>query len=99
MANLSLEEDLDKLPDIVATKLLDWRKATLLREKEEALLYMEFKASGKEKRTVNEIEALVHSSDRRFNAVLKEATAESDYIRHHERLLAKKKLADLRTAF
>lgn len=97
--NEGLEQQLEELPDIVADALLKWRTATLEREKTEALLYLRFRAGGEEKRTTEEIKALVRSDDGRYSAVLEESKAESDYERVKERLLCKKKLSDLRTAF
>lgn len=94
-----IEQGLNDLPDLVADALLEWRKATIFREKEEALLYLRFKNDSSEKRTVPEIQALVESSDARYQCRLKESVAESDYERIKERLLCTKKRADLRTTF
>lgn len=96
--NAQIEKDLENLPDLVSESLLKWRKETLEREKVEALLYLSFKNDGGSK-TVREIEALVESDNRRYEARLKESVAESDYERLYERLMSSKKLADLRTAF
>ena len=98
--NAQLEADLEKLPTEVGEALLEWRKQTLEREKQEALLYLKFKndADG-EKRTVTEIEALVESSEERYNSRLIEALAEAAYHKKLETLLCAKKMADLRTAF
>ena len=70
---------------------------TLEREKCEALLFLKFRAG--EKRTVDEIKALVRSDGGRYQAVLNELTAESEYTRLYERLLAAKRRASLRTAY
>ena len=96
--NTDTEEALESLPDLVADALEDWRRATLMREKEEALLYLRFKGEDNE-RSATEIKALVHSSDSRYLACLDELKAESKYERLYERLMSKKKIADLRTAF
>lgn len=96
--NVDIEASLDELPDLVADALLHWRKLELSREKIDALLHMDFKAS-EEKRTADDIKALVRASDKHYQAKLLEITAEANYTRLHERLLALKKRADLRTAF
>jgi hypothetical protein len=94
----TIEIQLDKLPDLVAQALEVWRMATLEREKTEALLYLQFKGKG-DKRTADELKAMVRSDSSRYEAVLKEIRAESDYTRLYERLLSFKKQASLRTAF
>ena len=93
-----LEVELSSLPDLTSNALLEWRKATLNREKREALLYLEFRntATG---RTVKEIEAMVDSDGGRYDAKLAEAVAEAHYHKLYEKLMSSKKLADLRTAF
>ena len=92
-----LESALENLPDQIADALTKWRKATLEREKIEGLLYARLK--GEDKRTGDEIKALIKSDPDRYAAVLVELTAESNYTRLYERLLSFKKLADHRTAF
>ncbi len=96
--NESLETILSQYPDKVALGLFNWRKATLEREKTEALLYTEFKA-GEGKRTADEIKALVRSHDDRYKAVLAEIKAEARYTQLNETLLSAKKQAAMRTAF
>jgi hypothetical protein len=98
LINTDLEDKLGSLPDAVATALLKWRKCTLERERVEAVLYLQYRA-GIEKRTTDEIKALVRQDGGRYQAVLDEAIAESDYTRIHEGLLAAKKEASMRTAF
>lgn len=93
-----LEEQLEKLPDIVADSLVVWREITLQREKMEALLYLSVKAQSPDD-SATQIKAKINSSDERFQAVLKEIKAEGNYKRLEERLLCAKKLASLRTAF
>lgn len=97
--NSDVDVNLQELPDKVADALFDWRKATLDREKTEAILFLQYKNGITEKRTVSEIEAMVDSNQERYDARLKEATAESEYNRLYEKLLASKKRADLRTAY
>lgn len=96
--NLQLESDLETLPDDVAISLIAWRTASLDREKLEAALYLRHKNEA-EKRTVNEIEALIHLDETRYKAKLKEAVAEAEYHKLYERLMAAKRLSALRTAF
>jgi hypothetical protein len=93
-----LEESLEQLPDKVASSLLKWRKATLERERIEAILYLQYKA-GVEKRTQDEIKALVRQDGGRYQSVLDEAVAESEHTRLNERLMCAKKEASMRTAF
>lgn len=96
--NFDTEKQLEDLPDRVADALQAWRIASLEREKLEALLYMRFKGSG-EKRTSDEIKAMVRSDALRYEASLKEIGAEVNYNRLYERLMSVKKVASLRTAF
>lgn len=98
--NQQIESDLETLPDKSADALFEWRKATLDREKTEALLYLRFKAESiGEKKTVSDIDAMVDADDGRYLVKLKEASAESEYERIYEKLLAAKKISDIRTAF
>jgi citrate lyase beta subunit len=96
--NFDLEEALGQLPEEVAQALENWRTATLMREKMEALLYARYKGQDT-KRTATDVKALVNADSDRYNAVLAEIKAESAYIRVYERLLAKKKMASLRSAY
>lgn len=98
MANDDLVEQLSNLPEIVSQCLLNWRKATLDRERVEAKLYLQFKAEGAEK-TATELKAMINDSDERYQAVLTEISFESVYNAKNEGLLAAKKLASLRTAY
>lgn len=98
MSNVDLEKALAEGPDLVAKALLDWRKATLDRERVEATLYGRFKAEDSE-RSATEIKYLIHNSQERYQAVLMEISCESVYNAKNETLLAAKKLASLRTAF
>lgn len=96
--NAEIEHDLSTLPDLVADALQAWRIATLEREKIEGLLYLQFKG-GEEKRTTDELKALVRSDGGRYMAVLAELKAEANYTRLLEKLYSSKKAASLRTAF
>lgn len=96
--NDDIEKDLEELPVKVSEALLSWRKASLEREKVQALLYLQFKMSPN-KQTENEIKARVESSDERYGIALKEAEAEANYNYLYERLLSVKKISGLRTAF
>ena len=93
-----LEAALEKLPDQVADALQRWRRATLDREKVEALLYLQFRG-GEFKRTADEIKSMVRSDGGRYEACMKEAMAESEYTRLDQRLMSWKRLASLRTAY
>lgn len=95
--NDQVEEDLQTLPNQVADALYSWRLATAEKEKLDALLYLQFKGEGD--KTVDEIKSLVKSNPTRFEAILNEIKAESDYVRLYERLLSLKRVAGLRTAF
>lgn len=94
----NLEELLSELPDRVSSALENWRMKTLLREKCEAMLYLKFKGGG-EKRTSEEIKAMVRDDGGRYEAVLEEIKAESAYNLANETLMCAKKKASLRTAF
>jgi hypothetical protein len=96
--NDGIDDSLEALPDEVANKLLHWRKATLEREKTEAMLYLAAKVKNPDA-TANEIKSTVNSSDGRYAAVLVESMAECEYQRVLEKLMAAKKRASLRTAF
>lgn len=92
------QEILDTYPDLVADAQMDWEKKTLEREKEEALLYLNYKGQDKE-RTATEIKALVNSDKKRFDAVLAEIESKGNYTRLYETLLSAKKNASQRVAF
>lgn len=92
-----LEQALEDLPDQVAAALRKWREMTLEREKVEAILYIKFR--GEDRRTSDEVKALVKSDSERYKAVVAEFTAESEYTQLYERLLSFKRLASHREAF
>lgn len=94
--SIDLEEMMNSLPDKVAEALIVWRTATLDREKMEALVYASTKATN-DKLTATEIKSFINSNPQRYEAVLKEIKAESDYTRVYERLLSVKKIASLRS--
>lgn len=96
--NIEIEKAITELPDLVAHRLHDWMVAKLDREKTEALLHMEHKAT-ESKKTTEDLKALVRSDQRRYEAMMNEIKAETEYKRLYEKLLSAKKLADLRTAF
>jgi hypothetical protein len=98
MSNVDIEASLQELPDVVAKCLLNWRKATLDRERLEATLYLNFKAEW-ENLTATELKAKVNASQERYEACLSEVSMESIYQAKNETLLSMKKLAGLRTAF
>lgn len=98
MISSVLERQLEELPQQVANALLQWRTATLQREKLEAKLYLEFKAKDPES-TATTLKAMINGSDERYQAVLIEASFESAYTAKYETLLAAKHLARLREAF
>lgn len=93
-----IEDQLDKLPDAVADALSVWRIATLQREKIEAMLHLKFKA-GEGKLTAGDLKAAINNNQERYDMMLKEIVAESQYNRLYERLLAVKRRASLRTAY
>lgn len=96
--NSDLENALEILPEQVSRALLNWRKATLDREKLEGLLYIRLKAENAD-RTATELKALINSDQGRYEAVLAEISFESVFKLKEESLMAKKKEASLRTAF
>lgn len=93
-----LEHALESLPDQIAAALHEWRLATLNRQKVEALLYAKFKGEDKE-RLATEIKHLIHADGGRYEAVLEEVKAESNYTRLLEKHLSNKKRIGYRTAF
>ena len=95
-----LIKELEEGPERISKAKFDWQEAILIRQKEEAKLFLAFKnpLSG-EKRTAAEAEAMVHSNNERFDIRLRESVLEAEYDRCYERLMCAKKLADLRTAF
>ena len=98
LGNIPLENDLEKLPDLVSQALIQWRTATLDREKCEALLYVKFHGEDLE-RTATEIKALIHADSERYMMVLNEIKSEANYNFLYEKLMSAKKIASLRTAF
>jgi len=96
--NSDLETQLGELPDRVAQALLNWRKKTLDKERTEGLLFLRFKGEDKG-RTSDEVKAMVRSNDERYQAVLEEIKAESEYQSLYEHLMAAKRLSGLRTAY
>lgn len=96
--NSELETELERLPDKVAAALQSWRIATLEREKTDALLHARFKGQ-REGLTATDLKALINADPGHYQAVLDEIRTESEYKRLDEVLMAKKKLASLRTAF
>ncbi len=98
IGNLDIEEQLSTLPDRVAEALEQWRIASLDREKIEALLFASIKGQNTEL-SATEIKSRIHADLNRYESVLHEIKAESNYTRLYERLLSAKKRASLRTAF
>jgi hypothetical protein len=96
--NSALEQALDKLPQEVSDALLQWRKATLDRERVESRIYSRLKMEDPS-RTATEMKHLLNADQERYEAVLQEITFESVYKLKEESLMAKKKEASLRTAF
>ena len=96
--NAETERALEELPEKVGEALMAWRKATLNRERVEALALLRFKAEDRE-RPATEIKALVHSDAERYQSVLDEIVAEGLYTKLLETLLSAKKIASIRTAF
>ena len=94
----NIEETLIDLPDQVANALSAWRIATLQREKVEAMLHLRLKAS-EEKMTAGDLKAAINNNQERYDMMLKEILAETEYNRLYEKLLSAKKRASLRTAF
>lgn len=95
--NAQLEADLETLPDEVSTVLMNWRIATLNRERVESLLHARLRADTT--RTMADIKSSINGDPDRYEAVLNEIKAEAEHTRLLERLLCAKKLASLRTAF
>ena len=98
MIQSDLEQALESLPEEVSKALLNWRKATLDREKLEASIYLQYKAEN-EKATATDLKHMVNKSNARYEHVLAEISFESVFKLKEETLMARKKEASLRTAF
>lgn len=96
--NERLQKLLEQGPEAVSKALSNWRIKTLEREKLEAILYTTFKGNG-EKRTSDEIKALIRQDNARYHAMLEEIEAETEYTRVNEKHLSNKKIAALLSAF
>lgn len=98
MSNDDIESSLEELPDLIHTDEIKWKKSKLDREHLWGELYLKYKNEA-EKRTVPEIEAMIHTNMEYYKASLSEAVSEADYHRLYERLMCQKKLCDLRKAY
>lgn len=96
--NAQTEEILEKGPEEVSKALLNWRRATLEREKTESRVYLRLKAQNPDK-TATELKYMLHDDLERYEAVLQEISFEAVFTSKEQTLLAAKKLASLRTAF
>jgi len=96
--NGDLENSLESLPEEVASALVAWRTASLEREKFEALIYLREKGQD-QKKTAEEIKAIVRADESRYAYVLAEIKSEGRYNFLYEKLMSVKRLAGLRTAF
>lgn len=100
MQNVDIEAALDELPDKVADALFRFKEASLERERIYSKSFLEIKArSAGEKVTVAEMDATIKSDDHYHQACLDEITAEAEWTRVNEKLMAAKKQAAMRTAF
>lgn len=97
----SIEEELNSLPDQVADAQEKWKTATLEKHREYSRLFLSFKAKrvGGEKPTVDELKAMVLNDGGYYKLCQEEIMAESAYTRVLERLMAAKKMANMRSAF
>lgn len=100
MTDAEIVEAMEKLPDIVADALYNFKVAGLEKERLHAKTFLEFRArSAGVKTSVAEIEALVTADLDCYKAALNEIEKESEYVKYNERLMAAKKMAAMRSAF
>jgi len=96
--NAEIEEILESYPDLCADAMERWKVAELECQKIEALRYLEYKASGN-KKTSDELKAMVRVDPGVYQASLAEIQAEVEYNRLYEKLMSAKKISSLRTAY
>jgi len=100
MTDAEIVEAMEKLPDIVADALYNFKAAGLENERLHAKTFLEFRArSAGVKTSVAEIEALVTADLDCYKAALNEIEKESEYVKYNERLMAAKRMASMRAAF
>ncbi len=94
---MTLEEELDRGPDLVAEAQKKWEMATLKRQETEALLYAKLKLENPDISATG-IKYMIQASDARSGAVEFEVLMKSEYSRLYERHLSNKLKARLRVA-
>lgn len=94
---MTLEEELDLGPDLVAEAQKKWELAILSRQETEALLFAKLKLENPDI-SATEIKYMIQAAPERSAAVELEVLAKSDYSRLYERHLSNKLKARLRVA-
>lgn len=98
MIKTDLEQSLEDGPERIKNALLQWRKASLEREKVESLAYLRIKTENPEA-TATELKFRLLSDPEREKAKMLEDIFEAEYRAIEETHLSNKKLAAMRTAF
>lgn len=100
MNESEITEILDTYPDKVADAQKFWKAKESGLKHERARVYLDFKAKlvGSEP-TQGDLKAMVENDMGIYKLALECVTAESEYTRLMEKLMAAKRLASMRTAF
>lgn len=96
--NGELEESLEELPDLIHEAKIRWGVLKLDREKIEAMISNGIRGENPDI-TATHMKEKLHLNADRYEACLAELKAEAQYEFLYEKLMTKKKLCDLRTAF
>lgn len=97
---VGVEEELRELPDRVADAQKFWKSKEAELKHSRARVYLDFKAKlvGSDP-TQGDLKAMVENDMGIYKLSLECVTAESEYTRLMEKLMAAKRLASMRTAF
>lgn len=96
--NIGLEEQLEKLPDLIADAYIKWQSFKEERERQEAVFCLKMKATNQQL-TATELKWEARSDGVLYKMRLEEILLEGEHLRLLETHLANKKRADMRTAF
>lgn len=94
----NIEETLLELPEKVAQKLKNWRIKTLERKGKDASLRFEYKILNPDWKD-SDIKAKIELNKERYQMVLDEIMAETEYTQISDEQLAAKKRANIRTQY
>lgn len=93
-------DDLNTLPDRVADAQMAWKAKEAELKHERARVYLSYKAklAGTDP-TQGDLRAMVENDENIYRLALECVTAESEFTRLMEKLMAAKRMAAMRTAF